>query len=124
MRYRKKPRKGRGSFLGGKPESLTQLFRKFRPDKEESPFACSGHDYLEIPSINWAEAKSCTGPFDANGRVTKEWLTELLARFTITNDQVCEGHTPWAEPSEMEMEELTNFAEMQREHHPASCSDQ
>jgi hypothetical protein len=92
-------------------QSLTQLFREFRPDKEESPFACSGHDYLEIPSINWAEAKSCTGPFDANGRVTKEWLTELLARFT--NDQVCEGHTPCAEPSEGEMEELTNFTEMQ-----------
>lgn len=92
-------------------QSLTQLFRKFRPDKEESPFACSGHDYLEIPSINWAEAKSCTGPFDANGRVTKEWLTELLARFT--HDQVCEGHNSCAEPSEIEMEELTNFAEMQ-----------
>lgn len=92
-------------------QSLTKLFRKFRPDKEESPFACSGHDYLEIPSINWAEAKSCTGPFDANGRVTKEWLTELLARFT--NDQVCEGQTPCVESSEMEFEELANFAEMQ-----------
>jgi hypothetical protein len=91
-------------------KSLTQLFRKFRPDKEESPFACSDHEFLEIPYINWAEAKSSMGPFDANGRVTKDWLTELLARFT--NDQVCDDQTPCAESSEMELEELPNLAEM------------
>jgi ankyrin repeat protein len=90
-------------------ESLVRLFEDFRPDREVPPFACSGHDYLEIPSINWAEADTSTGPFDVNGKVTKEWLTDLLARYT--NDEVYESQTSCTEPSKMEMEELRNLTE-------------
>jgi ankyrin repeat protein len=90
-------------------ESLVRLFEDFRPDREVPPFACSGHDYLEIPSINWAEADTSTGPFDVNGKVTKEWLTDLLARYT--NDEVYESQASYTEPSKMEMEELRNLTE-------------
>jgi ankyrin repeat protein len=63
-------------------EGLFHLYAKHRPDKEIRDFACSNHEYLDIPNIAGTSEteRKC---FDADGKLTNEWLSKLLEKYYV-----------------------------------------
>ena len=69
-------------------EELSDLYAEHRPDKEIPDFICSNHEYLEIPDKSGMSEteQEC---YDANGKLTNEWLSEHLAKY---QGQKIDGH--------------------------------
>ncbi|KAI9766851.1 MAG: hypothetical protein M1839_004756 [Geoglossum umbratile] len=74
-----------GQIAEGDPSSeiereLDKHYGRHKPDREVRNFICSGHEYVQIRDKSAIEdtEKEC---FGADGRVTAEWLSELLEAY-------------------------------------------
>jgi len=61
-------------------EKLSKFYEEHKVDKEIPAFICSGHEYLEVPDRSIRE-EAQKDHFDAEGRLTNEWLSKLLEKY-------------------------------------------
>jgi ankyrin repeat protein len=84
-------------------EELAELYREHKPDKELDMFICSGHEYLEVRDKTTMKDADRVY-FDANGKLTTEWLSDLLEIYQ--NDRIENEAGEDAEPLRLPNPEL------------------